>query len=275
MKSHPRVAFIGGGNMVRSLAGGLLARGHPASAIAVAEPQASLRNALADDFGIAAGADNAAAANGADVVVLAVKPQVMKLVCTELATGMGAHAPLYLSVAAGVRLAQLQAWLGRETRIVRAMPNTPALIGAGITGLIAGESVDAAGRELAEEVLAAAGRTLWIAREELMDAVTAVSGSGPAYFFLLMEALEAAGVAQGLPAEAARELVAHTALGAARMASQGNATPAALRERVTSPGGTTQAALDVLEAGGFRRLVAEAVARAARRGAELSERLGD
>jgi len=275
MTNPPRVAFIGGGNMVRSLVGGLLARGHPRHLLGVSEPLRTVRDTLARDFGIDVVSDNAAVLEGADLVVLAVKPQHMKEVCAGIAAHRAVPPVTFISVAAGVRLAQLERWLGAGARLVRAMPNTPALIGAGITGLIANDKVGADGRALAAEVLGAAGRTIWIEREQLMDAVTAVSGSGPAYFFLLLEALEAAGIAQGLPAEAARELASHTALGAARMACAGDVAPAQLRERVTSPGGTTQAALEVLEAGGFRRLVADAVASATRRGAELSERLGD
>lgn len=267
-----KVTFIGGGNMARSLIGGLIARGHAAHDIAVSEPQDALREALARDFGVRTQADNAAAVAGADVVVMAVKPQVMRAVCEGIAGAMRAR-PLLLSIAAGVRIAQFEQWLGSAQPVVRAMPNTPALIGEGISGLVANARATGAMRATAASVLEAAGRVVWIDDEARMDAVTAVSGSGPAYFFLLIEALEAAAIAQGLPADVARALTLQTALGAARMAAASAEPPATLRERVTSPGGTTQAALEVFEAGGFRELVATAVARATERGRELSAAL--
>ncbi len=269
------VGFVGGGNMARSLVGGLVARGHDRAAIAVAEPQAALREALAHDFGVACGEDNAAVAARSDVVVLAVKPQVMKSVCAALAPALAVRRPLVLSIAAGVRIAQFERWLGREQPVVRAMPNTPALIGAGVSGLIANAAASTAQRDAARYVLEAAGRAVFIDDEALMDVVTAVSGSGPAYFFLLIEALEAAAVARGLPPEVARTLTIETAFGAARMARESGDPPAALRERVTSPGGTTAAALECFAAGGLRELVDRAVERATVRGAELSAALGE
>lgn len=272
---HPRVAFIGGGNMARSLVGGLVRRGHPPALIAVAEPHAPARAALAADFGVATSADNAEVAQGAAVLVLAVKPQVMREVCAGLRAIVAADRPLVVSIAAGVRIEQFERWLGAGVAVVRAMPNTPALIGAGISGLVANAVADAAQRALAEGILRAAGATVWIGEEALMDAVTAVSGSGPAYFFLLIEALEQAAVAQGLPADTARELVLATAAGAARMAAEGGVDAATQRARVTSPGGTTAAAIEALEAGGLRALVAAAVARATARGRELSNAIQD
>jgi len=179
---------------------------------------------------------------------------------------------LILSIAAGIRLEQMQAWLGAAFPIVRCMPNTPALIGAGATGLIANEHASGAQRKRAETILGAAGRTAWIETEDLMDTVTALSGSGPAYFFLLVEALEDAAVAQGLPRETARMLASQTCLGAGRMLVEGGEAPGKLRERVTSPGGTTAAALAAFDAGGLRELVAKAVAAAADRARELSAR---
>lgn len=273
--SHTRLAFIGGGNMARSLIGGLVRRGHPPALIAVAEPLESARASVAAAFGVATHADNAAAARGAGVLVLAVKPQVMRQVCEELREVVAADRPLVLSIAAGVRIAQFERWLGAPVAVVRAMPNTPALIGAGISGMVANAAASAAQRDLAETVLRAAGATVWIPDEVLMDAVTAVSGSGPAYFFLLIEALQQAAEAQGLPASAARVLVLATAAGAARMAAEGGEDAATQRARVTSPGGTTQAAVEVFEAGGLRALVADAVARATARGRELSDALQD
>ncbi|AVP96376.1 pyrroline-5-carboxylate reductase [Ahniella affigens] len=268
------IAFIGGGNMARSLIGGLITRGHPAGAIRVAEPVPTLQDALVADFGIVAADSNLDAITGADVVLFAVKPQVMATVCLELRAALSAGRPLLISIAAGISLANFEQWLGTDLRLIRAMPNTPALIGAGITGIYADPAVDADDRALAASVLAAVGPTVWIEQEALMDAVTAVSGSGPAYFFLLMESMIAAGVAQGLSEPAARELVLNTALGAARMAVNEPLGPAELRRRVTSPNGTTQAAIETFEAGGFRELTARAIARATERGRELSQQAG-
>jgi pyrroline-5-carboxylate reductase len=265
-----RLAFIGGGNMARSLIGALVRSGAEAGRIAVAEPNADLRKALAHDFGVDVHAQARAAADGADTIVLAVKPQVLAAVCAEIAEVVRLQRPLLISIAAGIRIGQMQDWLGGELAIVRAMPNTPALIGAGASGMIANAAASAQQRASAEAILGAAGSTVWIAREELMDTVTALSGSGPAYFFLLVEALEDAAVAQGLPRETARALATQTCLGAGRMLVEDGEAPTVLRERVTSPGGTTAAALDAFAAGGLRELVSAAVAAATRRGRELS-----
>jgi pyrroline-5-carboxylate reductase len=202
--------------------------------------------------------------------VFAVKPQVMREVCETLAPQAQATKPLVVSIAAGITAAQLDRWLGGDLAVVRTMPNTPALLGAGVTGLFANARVDAEQRLAAERLLSSAGATVWIEDEGLMDAVTAVSGSGPAYVFLLAEAMQAAGQAQGLPPEVASTLTLHTLLGAARMLAEGDADAAELRRRVTSPGGTTQAAIETFEAGGFRELVARAIANAATRGGELA-----
>lgn len=270
MSSASTLAFIGGGNMARSLIGGLIARGTDAADIRVSEPVDVLRDALARDFGVKVGADNAEAAAPAGLWVLAVKPQVMRAVCEALAPLAQAHRPLVVSIAAGITAAQLQRWLGGGVAVVRAMPNTPALLGAGVTGLFASVEVDANGRERAANLLASAGKTVWIDDEARMDAVTATSGSGPAYIFLLAEAMEAAAIAEGLPADAARTLVQETILGAARMLTEAGEDPAELRRRVTSPGGTTQAAVETFEAGGFRALVAQAIGNATERGRQLS-----
>lgn len=267
------LAFVGGGNMARSLIGALVRGGMSASRIAVAEPNEPLRRQLADDFGVNVFASGADAVQAADIVMLAVKPQVMRTVCVDIAGAVAAQRPLIISIAAGLRIAQIDRWLGGGFPIVRCMPNTPALIGAGATGMIANAAVDAAARVQAEAILAASGLSVWIEREELMDTVTGVSGSGPAYFFLMIEALEDAGVAQGLPRETARTLAIQTCLGAARMASEDGETPGRLRERVTSPNGTTAAALDAFARGGLRELVASAVDAATVRGAEMSREL--
>ena len=264
------VAFIGGGNMARSLVGGLVARGHRADAIRVAEPVPALREALAADFGVAVFEEAAAAVVGAPVWLLAVKPQVMPAVCDQLRDAARAGSPLVVSIAAGITSAQLDRWLGGGCAVVRAMPNTPSLLGQGVTGLYAREGVSAAQRASAASRLAAGGPTVWIEDEDLMDAVTAVSGSGPAYVFLLAEAMQAAAIRQGLPADAAALLVRQTIAGAAAMLSQGGEPADVLRARVTSPGGTTQAAIETFQAGGFEALVDHAIHAATERGRQLS-----
>ena len=266
------LAFIGGGNMARSLIGALVRGGVPAASIAVAEPDAATRDALARDFGVRTHTGSADAVRGAGTIVLAVKPQVLEDVCAGLGRAIGDAGPLIVSIAAGIRIEQIERWIGRPLPVVRAMPNTPALIGAGATGLIANARASADDRARAEALLGSAGRTAWIGREALMDTVTALSGSGPAYFFLLVEALEDAAVAQGLPRETARMLASQTCLGAGRMLVESGEAPSTLRERVTSPGGTTAAALGAFDAGGLRTLVAAAVAAATERGRELSAR---
>lgn len=267
--SPASIAFIGGGNMARSLIGGLVATGMRPGDILVAEPVAELRDALARDFGVQVHAEAAQVAD-AGTWVFAVKPQVMRDVCESLAVAARSRRPLVVSIAAGITAAQLDRWLGGDIAIVRTMPNTPALLGAGITALFANARVDAAGRDAAERLLAAAGKSVWIEDEGLMDAVTAVSGSGPAYVFLLAEAMEAAAREQGLPADTARALVLQTILGAARMLTEAGEAPAELRRRVTSPNGTTQAAVESFQAGGFEALVGAAIAAATERGRQLS-----
>jgi pyrroline-5-carboxylate reductase len=268
------IAFIGGGNMARSLIGGLIRAGTAAPSLAVGEPSAELAAALTRDFGIAASADNRAAVAGASTWVLSVKPQVMKPVCESLRVVAPEFRPLVISVAAGIRIEQIEHWLGGGVAVVRCMPNTPALIGAGASGLCANACVDPVQRRHAESIIGAAGFVAWIDDETLMDTVTAVSGSAPAYFFLLVEALENAAVAQGLPRETARALAIQTCLGAGRMLAEDGAAPSELRDRVTSPNGTTQAALDSFGMDGFAAIVARAVAAATRRGREMSEEFG-
>lgn len=267
------IAFIGGGNMARSLIGGLLKQGWPNSQLSVSEPYAATREALAKDFPVNVGTDNRAAAQ-ADIWLLAVKPQMMRDVCSELADIAAARAPLVISIAAGISLSSLRTYLGPKAALVRCMPNTPALIGAGITALYADKDVSAPQRSLAEQILGSAGSTVWLDAEDRMDAVTATSGSGPAYFFLLMEAMQAAAQAQGLSAETARQLVLQTAFGAAKMALESDESAATLRERVTSPGGTTAAALAAFEAGDFRSTVNAAIVAATERGRSLAKQFG-
>jgi pyrroline-5-carboxylate reductase len=267
----PTIAFVGGGNMVRSLVGGLVAQGHDPATIRVAEPVDALREALARDFGVRVDTDNARATAAADMVVLAVKPQVMRDVCLGL-RGLVATAPrtLVVSIAAGTTSRQIERWLGGDMPVVRCMPNTPSLLGAGATGLFANERVSDSQRQATQELLTATGTTVWIDGEDQMDAVTALSGSGPAYVFLLAEAMIAAGQAEGLPRHAATSLALQTVFGAARMLIESAEAPAELRERVTSPNGTTQAALESFERDGLRAIVARAVHAARVRGGELS-----
>jgi pyrroline-5-carboxylate reductase len=267
-----RIIFIGGGNMARSLVGGLVADGVSPGRLGAAEPDDARRAALQRDFGIEVFADNAAAAAQAEVVVLAVKPQVMPQAARAVAPALAGRRPLVISIAAGIRTAELARWLGAGAAVVRAMPNTPALLGCGATVLYAGEDVAPAQRELAESILRAVGSVSWVEREDQMDAVTALSGSGPAYFFLLIEAMADAAAELGLPPDLAGLLAVETALGAARMALESDEPVAALRRRVTSPGGTTEAALAALEAGDFRTLVATALQRAEARSRELADR---
>ena len=268
-----QLAFIGGGNMARSLIGGLLKTGVAASSIRVAEPSATAREALGRDFGVACFAENRQAVDQAEVILLAVKPQVMPSIHADLHDILQRNHPLLISIAAGVRLSQLERWFGANLPIVRCMPNTPALIGAGATGLCANSRVSPAQKAQAQHMLDAAGLTRWIDDEALMDTVTAVSGSGPAYFFALVEALEAAAVAQGLPRDTARALAAQTCLGAGRMLVESGDDPAILRQRVTSPHGTTQAALESFSADGLAHIVAHAVAAATVRGVEMAAEL--
>ena len=267
------LAFIGGGNMARSLIGGLLKTGAANAAdIAVAEPQASARDDLTRTLGVTCYAENQAAVANAEVVVLAVKPQIMPQLRAGLHEALQRTQPLLISIAAGVRIQQLERWFG-ALPIVRCMPNTPALIGAGATGLFANHQVSAEQKAQAQHILAAVGIAHWVDDEALMDTVTALSGSGPAYFFALVEALTNAAVAQGLPRDTARALAAQTCLGAGRMLVESGEDAAVLRQRVTSPHGTTQAALESFSADGLARIAANAVAAATARGIALSTEL--
>jgi pyrroline-5-carboxylate reductase len=268
-----RIAFIGGGHMSSALVGGLHSRGAAPQDITVADPVAGQRQRLQFDFGVRVTSDNAAAVRDADLVVLAVKPQQMAEAARGIAAELASRPRTVVSVAAGIRLDNLRQWLGAGVPVVRTMPNRPALIGAGITAAYADADVGSTERAAVEQVLSAAGPLVWLEAESQMDAVTALSG-GPAYFFLLIEALEDAGVALGLPRSTARRLAVHTALGSGRMAAEGDDSPAVLREQVTSKGGTTAAALAVLEAAGLRDTVGAALAAAARRSNELADEFG-
>ena len=268
------IAFIGAGNMAASLIGGLRAQGVDAASIRASDPGAETRARIASEHGIETFEDNAQAIEGADLVLLAVKPQVMKGVCQALRASLK-PGQLVISIAAGISCASLRQWLGEQQPLVRCMPNTPTLLRQGVSGLYATADVTARQREQAEQLLAAVGTAIWLDNEPQLDAVTAVSGSGPAYFFLLIEAMTAAGVQLGLSHETATQLTLGTALGAARMAVASDVDAAELRRRVTSPNGTTEAAIKAFQAGGFEALVQTALTAAARRSAELAEQLGN
>jgi pyrroline-5-carboxylate reductase len=274
MNNIRRLAFIGGGNMAAALIGGLIKRGLPAERVVVADPSEAQLQRLVRDYGVTTAPDNTGAVKHAEVVILAVKPQQMRAVALGLAPHLDEPPPLVISVAAGIPHAALARWFGPRIAVIRTMPNRPALNGFGATGLFAPAGVGAANRALAEMIMAAVSATVWVEHESQMDTVTALSGSGPAYFFLFMEALEAAAHERGLPPDVAHQLTLETALGAAQMARQSTDSLATLREQVTSKGGTTAAALAVLDAAGLRAIVAHAVAAADRRSAELAAEYG-
>ncbi len=269
------IGFIGGGNMATSLLGGLISDNCPPTNIWVAEPNEQRREALVSRYGINTTADNNELLAAADVVVLAVKPQVLRDVCLGIAESQQQHQPLVLSVAAGIRVADIDRWLGGNCAIVRTMPNTPALVQSGATALFANERVTDVQRELAEGIMRAVGLTLWLEQEALMDAVTALSGSGPAYIFLVIELMQQAGVKLGLPQESARLLAVQTAFGAAKMALESPDDSTTLRARVTSPGGTTERAIAIFEEGGIRELFEKALEGARDRAVELAVQLGE
>jgi pyrroline-5-carboxylate reductase len=267
-----QITFIGGGNMASALIGGWRARGGDIAGISVVEPLADARARLIRDFGVRAIATADEAALQCDMLVLAVKPQQMREVCAGLVSGLGSQT--VLSIAAGLRTADLSRWLGGYSRIVRAMPNTPALIGQGVTGLFAAASVSMGERAQAEKLLAAVGTAVWVEEERLIDAVTALSGSGPAYVFHFIESMVRGGEALGLSSDQAHRLALATFTGASALAAQSPESPATLRERVTSKGGTTEAALKSMAIDGVADSIMRALAAAAARGAELGDQLG-
>ncbi|HEY1898330.1 MAG TPA: pyrroline-5-carboxylate reductase [Steroidobacteraceae bacterium] len=274
MKSH-RIGFLGGGNMARALIGGLIGRGTPARHLSVGEPAAPTRELLARDFQVRVHADNEAAIAGCELIILAVKPQEAGTVLRSLAPQLQTARPVLLSIAAGIRIASLHAWAGPAVPIIRSMPNRPALIGAGVTGMYAAADVTPAHRELAEYVMHAAGESVWVNRESDLDVVTALSGSGPAYFFLLAELMMQAAIGAGLEPEAARRLAVATLHGAGALADASDGNLARLRQEVTSKGGTTEAALTAFAAADLTGVVARAMQAATRRSRELAANFGD
>jgi len=269
-----RLAFIGAGNMARSLIGGLVADGWDPACISVSDPDTAQLSALSSRFQVHTDTNNHTVTENAEVVVLAVKPQVIQDVALDLADLIQKQQPLLISIAAGIRATDLQRWLGGSCALVRCMPNTPALVQSGATALWRNEHVSDEQTDLSETILRAVGLALWVESEDLMDTVTALSGSGPAYFLLVMEALQEAGQALGLPEETAKLLSLQTAFGAAKMALESSEDAAILRQRVTSPGGTTEKALEVLENGGLRALFSDALNAARSRSRELAEQFG-
>lgn len=266
-----RIAFIGGGNMARAIIGGLIAKGRQAAEILVVEPDVIARAKLSAQYGVEVDESNAKVAH-ADVVVFAVKPQQMR----EAAGALAPVAPdaLFVSIAAGIRVADLGRWLGGRTRVVRTMPNTPAMVHAGVTGLYAAPGLSEGDRKLADGLLAAVGATVWFENEADLDAVVAVSGSGPAYVFYAIEALEAGARELGLSAQAARSLALWTFVGAAKLAVERGEEPAVLRAQVTSKGGTTERAVAVLEQAQVKQRFIDAVKAARDRSIELGDALG-
>ncbi|WP_333873701.1 pyrroline-5-carboxylate reductase [Methylobacter sp.] len=272
MKTN-KIGFIGGGNMASSLISGLIASGHAPEQIWVSDINPDTLNNLAEQLNVNTSANNDDVVNAVDVVVLAVKPQTLGAVAQGIAALIQQKKSLVVSIAAGINQNSLSRWLGADTAIVRCMPNTPALVLTGATALHANDKVTAEQRDLAENILRAVGIALWVEDEAELDAVTAVSGSGPAYYFLLMEAMEKAALELGLSQETARLLVQQTALGAAKIALESAESPEQLRKRVTSPGGTTQQAIETFEQGGFTELVAKALHAARDRSIEMSKQM--
>ncbi|MBD9354722.1 pyrroline-5-carboxylate reductase [Methylomonas albis] len=268
------IGFIGGGNMATSLISGLIASGHSPQQIWVSDTAPATLQAHADQMHVNVSTSNESVVNEVEVVVLAVKPQILRDVALQIAPSLKQKNVLVVSIAAGISQQSLSQWLGNEVAIVRCMPNTPALVQTGATALHANTNVDDEQKDLAENILRAVGLALWVNDESQLDAVTAVSGSGPAYFFLLMEAMEKAALELGLDEHSARLLIQQTALGAAKIALESAESPAQLRARVTSPGGTTQRAIETFVQNGFVELVAKALHAARDRSIEMSKQLG-
>jgi len=267
--TKPIIAFIGGGNMATSLIGGMIGRDYPADQIVASDPMEENLARLKEQFAVNVTLDNLDAARQADAVLIAVKPQIMKQVARDLHPALE-HSPLVISIAAGIPLQALSAWLGDTVPIIRCMPNTPALVQAGASGLYANGLVSVTQRKLAENILGAVGIAQWLDSEAAIDWVTGLSGSGPAYYFLIMEIMEKIGVELGLNRETARRLTQQTALGAARMAQESDVDVDQLRHRVTSPGGTTEAAVKTLLGGDIENLFREAINDAVDRAQEMA-----
>jgi pyrroline-5-carboxylate reductase len=270
-----KIGFIGAGNMASSLMSGLIASGHSPSQLWVSDTNQDVLKSAAERLKVNTSIDNNSLVNDVDVIVLAVKPQVLRKVAGQIAPGLKHKQVLLVSIAAGISQESLAKWLGAECAIVRCMPNTPALVLTSATALHANNLVSTEQKNLAENILRSVGITLWVDHESELDAVTAVSGSGPAYYFLLMEAMEQAATELGLDDKTARLLVQQTALGAAKIALESEETAEQLRKRVTSPGGTTERAIKIFEEGDFLQLVSKALHGARDRSIEMSKELGE
>jgi pyrroline-5-carboxylate reductase len=273
----PNIGFIGGGNMAASLIGGLINAGYSADNIMVSEPDEIRLQTLKDQFDVKTSLDNNATLD-CEIIILSVKPQLLKTVCLQLGLQLDhskINSSLFISIAAGVKSTDINRWLNKNQAIVRCMPNTPALLQCGATGLFANELVTGTQKQQAEEIMQAVGIAIWVETEDQLNAVTAVSGSGPAYFFLMMEAMQQAGEKLGLAADITQQLVLQTALGAARMATESDSTPAELRQKVTSRGGTTEQAILSFQSAHFQQIVVDALTAANNRSISLADELGN
>ncbi|OGT30067.1 MAG: pyrroline-5-carboxylate reductase [Gammaproteobacteria bacterium RIFCSPHIGHO2_12_FULL_35_23] len=266
-----KLAFIGGGNIAYSLVSGLIKNHYPAEKIWVSNPSREKRDRFQQSFSVNIETSNIQAIAQAEVVIFCIKPQMVNKVLAEVAETLKNTKALVISVMAGVRIATFIKWLGRELPLIRAMPNTPAVLGCGITGLYAEEKVSDEEKGIAENIMRSVGAILWLDQEEKMNAVTALAGSGPAYFFLMIEALQQAGLKIGLSVEEAKILVLQTALGAARMALESNKAAEVLRYEVTSPKGTTEQAINCLLQDNFKGLLEKAIMAANNRAKELAD----
>ena len=267
------IAFIGAGNMSAAIIGGLVKQGVAPKSIIASNRSIGKLEALATQYGIRITPDNREAAQ-ADVVILSVKPQMMKAVCQDVKPVMP-HKPLIVTVAAGIDVASYEQWLGTDMAIVRCMPNTPSLVGMGASGLFANAQVSQGQRDTVESIMSAVGITAWVEQESLINAVIAVSGSGPAYYFLMMEAMIDAGIAQGLSRETAKALTFQTVAGAAKLAANADVEVDELRRRVMSPGGTTEQAVQSFESDNIREIFSRAMTRCANRAVEMAQEMGN
>lgn len=274
MEKTTTIGFIGAGNMAYALISGLIDSGFSAKNIKVSDKNASLLSQREADFGIETFTDNTQLAKQCEVLVFAIKPQILSTVCKQLQTHI-AHKPLIISIVAGAQSTHINDWLGNKASIVRAMPNTPALLGMGATGMMANDAVTTEQKALTEQILGAVGKCFWVANEQMLDAVTALSGSGPAYFFLMIEAMTTAGIQLGLDEQTAANLSIQTALGASMMADQSEDSPYQLRAKVTSKNGTTEAAIESLKNQGFESVIAQAMLAASERAKEIGIELGN
>jgi pyrroline-5-carboxylate reductase len=275
MTTQPTISFIGAGNMASSIIGGLINEGFSSHHIYASDPTAAHLENLHTRYGVQTLPDNTQAVLNADIVLLCVKPQILQAVCTEVAEAVQQKQPLIISIAAGIEISHMYKWLNATPAIVRCMPNTPALIGQGASGLYANSQVSDVQKDQANRIFSAVGITEWVTNEDLLHGVTAISGSGPAYFFMIMEAMESAAAKTGLSPETAHQLTVQTLLGAAEMAKKSKLPPVQLKKNVMSPGGTTERAIQAFETGGLNELFHKAIDAAYARSKELAKSLGE